>query len=493
MNQTAWGDMRSITKAVFLEAITCPKLGWLLRSEAESDGGSLSDMSAGERFRLEQGIEVGRRARSIYPRARVIEERGMRKAVAATRAAIGDRAVKTIYEGAFMSGGFAARADILRRGKSGWHLLEVKSSSNDRAEFIDDMAYTAMVLQQAGLDICKVSIVLISKDYRLGMKDGELFARTDHTGEVLGRADEYLSESPEIKRRLSLSRSPRKRLSFECKRCDIWPECVGKGIKHHIFTLPRLSRSKFEQLCELGISSIAEIPATFPLTQHQAAVREAIKKKDPFVGDGLRKQLGRIVWPAHYLDFETVMTAIPLYRDVAPFTQIPTQYSIHRCTAPGEIAGHCEYLADPNRDCRRDLAEHLIADLPGNGSVIVYSNFEKVVIGGLAALYPDLAGHLASIVERLVDLEIIIRKNFYHPDFGGRTSIKVTLPALVPGMRYDGLDISEGGSAMAAFAHLAMGHYDEKEALEVKQHLLEYCKQDTLAMVRLHEHLAAFT
>jgi hypothetical protein len=484
--------MRNITKAVFLNAMACPKLGWLLRNEGESDRGFLSDVSAGEEFLLEQGARVHRRARSVYPRGRVIEDRGMRKAVAATRAAIGDRAVKTIYEGAFMSGGFTARADVLRRARSGWHLLEIKSSCNDRPEFTDDMAYTAMVLRQAGLDICEVSIVLISKDYRLGMKDERLFTQTDHTHDVLDLAAEFLVESPEIKRRLSLSRSPRRRLAFECKRCDIWPECVGKGINHHIFRLPRLSRSKFEQLCELGISSIEEIPAAFPLTQHQAAVREAIQKKGPVFGDGLRKHLRRIARPAYYLDFETVMTAIPLYRAIAPFTQIPTQYSIHRCTAPGEIAGHCEYLADPSRDCRRDLAEHLIADLPGKGSVIVYSNFEKVVINALADLYPDLAGHLASIVERLVDLEIIIRKNFYHPDFGGRTSIKVTLPALVPGMRYDDLDISEGGSAMAAFADLALGRYDEGEALDVKRHLLEYCKQDTLAMVRLHEHLAAF-
>lgn len=483
--------MKHITKSLFLNAMACPKLGWRLRHEAESDRGSLSDVSTGERFRIEQGIEVGRRARSIYPRGRVIEERGMRKAVAAAKSAIGDRAVKTIYEGAFLAGDFAARADILRRMKGGWHLLEVKSSCNDRPEFIDDMAYTAMVLQQAGLDIRKVSIVLVSKDYRLGMRDRDLFTRTDHTDEVLELAADFVSESPEIKRLLSLSRSPRKRLSFECRRCEIWRDCVGKGIGNHIFELPRLSRSKFEQLCDLGISGIEEIPANFSLTQHQAAVRKALRKKGPVVGDGLRKQLRRIAWPAHYLDFETVMTAIPLYQDVAPFAQIPTQYSIHRCTAPGEIAGHCQYLADPSRDCRRDLAEHLIADLPGKGSVIVYSNFEKVVIGGFAALYPDLAGHLASIVERLVDLEVIIRKNFYHPGFGGRTSIKLTLPALVPGMGYDDLDISEGGTAMAAFACLAMGHYGEAEALEVKRHLLEYCKQDTLAMVRLHEHLAA--
>lgn len=484
--------MRNITKSDFLNAMACPKLGWLLRHERESGGETLSDLSLDQRFRIEQGIEVHNRARSIYPQSRVIEERGMRKALAATKAAIATPAVKNIYEGAFLAGGFAARADILRRMQGGWHLLEVKSGANDKPEFIDDMAYTAMVLRQAGVDIGKVSVVLVSKDYRLGMKDRDLFTQTDHTEEVLDLAAGFLGEAPEIKRVLSQARSPRKELSFECRSCDIWRSCVGKGIKNHIFELPRLSRSKFGQLCARDIMRIDEIPAGFPLTQHQTAVREALQTQGSVVLDGLRKELRSIAWPAHYLDFETIMTAIPLYPDVAPFTQIPTQYSIHRCTAPGEVTGHCEYLADPKRDCRRDLAERLIADLPGKGSTIVYSNFERVVINALADLYPDLAGPLTAIVRRLVDLEIIIRKNFCHPDFGGRTSIKVTLPALVPGMRYDDLDISEGGTAMAAFGYLAMGRYSEPESMAIKRHLLEYCKQDTLAMVRLHEHLAAF-
>jgi hypothetical protein len=484
--------MRNITKSDFLNAMACPKLGWQLRNEREAGEPSISDLSLDERFRLEQGNEVHTRARSIYPRGRVIEERGMRRAVAATKAAIAAPEVKTIFEGAFLADGLAARADILRRVKAGWHLMEIKSSCNDRPEFIDDMAYTAMVLWQAGLDVRRISIVLVSKAYGLGMKDGDLFAQTDHTGDVLERAAEFLAEVPETKRVFLQARSPRKALSFECRSCDIWPDCVGKGIKNHIFRLPRLSRSKFESLYEQGIVRIDEIPATFPLTRHQAAVREAIHRKGPVVGAGLPKALRSIAWPAHYLDFETIMTAIPFYPDVAPFTQIPTQYSVHRCTAPGQIAGHSEYLADPSRDCRRNLAERLIADLPGKGSIIVYSNFEKGVIGGLADRYPDLADPLSAIVERLVDLEVIIRMHFCHPDFGGRTSIKVTLPALVPGMTYSGLEISEGGTAMAAFAYLALGRYEEEEGLKVKRDLLEYCKQDTLAMVRLHEHLAAF-
>ena len=59
-------------------------------------------------------------------------------------------------------------------------------------------------------------------------------------------------------------------------------------------------------------------------------------------------------------------------------------------------------------------------------------------------------------------------------------------------MSYDNMDIADGDSAMAAFAYLALGKYQAEEAEAVKTHLLEYCKQDTLAMVELHRKLATY-
>ena len=154
----------------------------------------------------------------------------------------------------------------------------------------------------------------------------------------------------------------------------------------------------------------------------------------------------------------------------------------------GVIDDHIEYLADPGEDCRRELAESLIRDLEQSGSIIVYSTFEKTIINSLARLYPDLSEKLIALTERMVDLEAIISNNYYHPDFQGSTSIKRTLPALVPEMTYDDLAIKGGDSASAAFAYLALGRYDV-EAESVKRNLLDYCERDTLAMVELHERL----
>ncbi|MBK5133940.1 DUF2779 domain-containing protein [Candidatus Bathyarchaeota archaeon] len=111
------------------------------------------------------------------------------------------------------------------------------------------------------------------------------------------------------------------------------------------------------------------------------------------------------------------------------------------------------------------------------------------MINKLRELFPDLSPELGLIIERLVDLHKIIRDNFYHSEFHGSTSIKKVLPVLAPDMSYDGLEIAEGDSAMAAFAYMALGRYDETECKSIRNHLLEYCKKDTEAEVKVFERL----
>lgn len=480
--------MKNVSKQIFSNAVVCPTLGWLSRSGEITEAG----LTPGERFRIEQGIEIGRRARELYPDGSLIEDMDSVSASRETKRLMNEPSVSIIFEGAFLIDGFVARADILKRGAKGWHLIEVKSSVNDREEFIDDMAYTAMVIDRCGFNTSNVSLLLVSKDFRLGMENEELFVEIDHTEEVLARVEEFKPFWQQIEEITRAPVKPEPQLIFECRKCELFQECLGRGIENHIFDIPRLSQSKFNELAELGTVCIEDIPNGFPLTENQARVRDCVQTKRPFVGDGLKSDLKSISRPAYYLDFETVMTAIPLYPDIAPYTQIPTQYSIHKCSNVGLVIKHLEYLADPSRDCRRELAENLINDLGEDGSIIIYSNFEKAVINSLGRLYPDLSGKLNPLLERMIDLAAIIGKNYYHPDFHGRTSIKVVLPVVVPDMSYDEFEIADGDSAMAVFAYLALGKYEDREAEIMKGNLLDYCKQDTLAMVKLHQRLAEY-
>ncbi|PCI27252.1 MAG: phosphomethylpyrimidine kinase, partial [SAR324 cluster bacterium] len=76
------------------------------------------------------------------------------------------------------------------------------------------------------------------------------------------------------------------------------------------------------------------------------------------------------------------------------------------------------------------------------------------------------------------------------PAMQGSYSIKYVLPSLVPEMEkaYKNLNgIQNGGDAMNAFPKLSSMNPEEKE--ETRRALLEYCKLDTLAMVKVLEKL----
>jgi hypothetical protein len=109
----------------------------------------------------------------------------------------------------------------------------------------------------------------------------------------------------------------------------------------------------------------------------------------------------------------------------------------------------------------------------------------------LGRLFNDLQPNLQRCAERLFDLEKAFRQWFYHPKFRGRSSIKVTLPAL-SNLTYDGLEIADGDTAAARFVRMARGHIRGDAAERVRLDLLAYCGQDTLAMVELHAWLARF-
>ena len=134
----------------------------------------------------------------------------------------------------------------------------------------------------------------------------------------------------------------------------------------------------------------------------------------------------------------------------------------------------------------RSLAEQMITDLETSGPVLMYTSYERGVIEGLAGMFPDLAGPLRAIIDRLVDLHPVTRINYYHPDMLGSWSIKAVLPTIAPEMDYAQLEgIQEGTGASLAYLE-AIDPKTSKERKEViRKNLLKYCKHDTEAMVRL--------
>ena len=109
------------------------------------------------------------------------------------------------------------------------------------------------------------------------------------------------------------------------------------------------------------------------------------------------------------------------------------------------------------------------------------------MISDLAKALPEYASRLQFLIGRIVDLHAIVKHNICDPAFEGSFSIKRVLPALVPGMGYDDLDITEGN--LASFRYLQMleaeakGNQDIAEV--IRKNLWDYCKRDTEAMVEV--------
>lgn len=81
-------------------------------------------------------------------------------------------------------------------------------------------------------------------------------------------------------------------------------------------------------------------------------------------------------------------------------------------------------------------------------------------------------------------MEPFKRRDIYDWRTNGSYSLKSVLPVLVPEMTYKYLEISDG--AMASEAYFTMETIaDPAELSRLRKALLEYCKQDTLGLVRL--------
>jgi hypothetical protein len=59
-------------------------------------------------------------------------------------------------------------------------------------------------------------------------------------------------------------------------------------------------------------------------------------------------------------------------------------------------------------------------------------------------------------------------------------------------MSYDGMVVANGQDAGLAWESLVRGGLDQSEHDRTKKALLEYCRQDTLAMVKLVDTLLRF-
>ena len=483
-----------LTKSKFIDGLHCKKSLWL--SSHNYQAGSYVQKFAGQ-----MGDQVGQLATSRFPQGKKIEEhyKDHDVAVEKTLKYLSDKKISAIFEAAFTFDNIKIRVDILERAQNNWNLIEVKSSTKMKNNYLYDIGIQHYVLQNLGLKINSSKIMHINKDY-LYKKELDLkllFNFHDYSEEIKDILPTLPKEISGLSSTLKEKKEPDQEPSKSfCGDCAFWDYCTQNKPKDWTALIPRLNKNKYTKLLEMGIESMSSIPDDFEISDNQRVVVESTKNRERFLNkEGLQKALEGIKPPVYYFDFEAMTSAIPFIDNTSPFESIPFQWSLHLNKDFKNISHHY-FLAEEKKDFRRDLIEKYLSLVGENDYPIIAYNisYEKSRLKELSKLFPDISDQIDLTIDRFKDLMPIIKDHFYDYRFYGSFSLKRVLPILTDESSYDELDgVQDGEGAQAKFYDLINNSLSEKERDKVKKQLLEYCEKDTYSLIQIHQKLINLT
>lgn len=175
--------------------------------------------------------------------------------------------------------------------------------------------------------------------------------------------------------------------------------------------------------------------------------------------DGLKKRFQSVVYPLHFIDFETMTVAIPFNKGRLPYEQVAFQFSHHVLHENGLVEHKGEWLDEnqgrfPNFDFVRQLKKELEGD---QGSIFRYSNHENTVLNKIheqLRMSTEVdADSLCTWIETIthstggssekcqgerdmIDLWDWVKKYYFAAECRGSNSIKHILPAILNNSPY---------------------------------------------------------
>jgi predicted RecB family nuclease len=442
---------------------------------------------------IEQGRQVGLLSRQMFPGGVTVESKDREQAIRETQELIANPEVPAIFEAAFEHQSVFVRVDMLhrRRGKR-WRLIEVKSTTDVKDHHVGDLAIQHRIVTRSGVDLAASCLAHVSRDYVYEgstIDPHRFFKIKNLTRQVERVQPEIAVQLRSEFRVLAMPEVPDIPAGRQCRdpfTCEFFDHCNPSIPDDHILRLPRIHANTVAKLVALGVQSIHEIPENYPLTGRLRRACASVQMGEPWYSPEIGEELGKLKYPLYFADFETVNPALPRFVGMRPYDQIPFQWSVHVQRQPGAAPEHFEFLATDRSDPRLAFISVLCDVLGDGGSIVVYSQqFESQRLLDLASWLPEFSGRVTKIQRRLWDLLPIIRNHVYHPAFGGSYSLKSVLPALVPEMTYEGMDVADGQAAGLAWESLVRGGLGRDERDMIRKALLDYCGQDTLGMVRL--------
>jgi hypothetical protein len=343
-------------------------------------------------------------------------------------------------------------------------------------------------------------------------------------------------------------------ISVRCKDCEYrlsddrqpngFRECWGvmADIKPHILNLGYLGnfnkKGEVTHLIDSGKAGLDDVPPGLVEGKYDNRPYYQLTEKEEFIKPEFFRRLSDIKYPLWFIDFETSQMAVPYHAGMHPYGRVIFQWSCHAISQKDAAPVHHEWInihdSYPNFEFARKLKE-CIGD---EGTILTWTKYENTQLRDINKTMgewnhnePELLDWLGKLVNRIegshnrfIDMNEWAKKYYFHPAMGARTSIKVTLPAVLQSvvspeikkyLQDEGLyqeanrvisnpyqllpeidiagkseSVSEGMGAMRAYQDMLYGIYkNEEEIREIyRRALLTYCKLDTLAMVIIWEH-----
>lgn len=381
-------------------------------------------------------------------------------------------------------------------------------------------------------------------------------------------------------------------LTTKCSKCEYrvedeqkngFNECWGQlaFVKPHLLDLGQLGNINkrdhcIDELIQAEKVNIKDLPKDYLFAKVKnskpSKKNKVVEQQDPetvyngrpyyqsyidkeFLLQDIIGDIAQVNYPIHFIDFETSQMAIPFHKGMYPYQNVLFQFSVHSIKSKGALPTHLEWINIEDKYPNIEFAKQLKKAIGDIGTVMTWSSYENTQLKNVAKaihdFYPnetELAKWLDTLIitnenkegysGRLLDMHDLCKKYYFHPLMGGRTSIKVALPAVLnqtksdiiqnwlqeldllhtnekneiqdpykklPPIIINDVDVSvlkdvntdsdnpqvkDGGAAMQAYQEMVYGQSKNNPRLkeDYKQALLKYCKLDTLAMLIIWQH-----
>jgi hypothetical protein len=476
----------SLSKSRLISAWQCAK-----RVHLEKNHPELGEISAQTESLWATGHLVGKISQQLYGTPDSVEigfDKRLGIMLNMTRELIGGGAAFPIFEATFRHEGVLVRVDVLLPDADGWRIIEIKASTSVKEYHVLDCAIQDWVLRNAGINVTSVSLAHINNRFVYpGNGDYEgLLVEHDLTDEVRVLEPTVIDLVASARDAVAGPR-PDTKVGVHCSSpydCQFINYCWPTDTEYPVSGLGG-GKATLAEYVALGYRDICDVPADSITAETQRRIHRVTCAGQPEVLDGARRALEALPYPRYYLDFETIAPAVPFWAGTRPYSPLAIQWSCHVEESPGQFR-HKEFLDLSGDPPMRTLALELVGCLGDEGPVFQWTRYEEGVLRNLIELYPDLAIPLSRIIDRLYDLHLVVKENYYHPNMLGSWSIKAVMPTINSAMDYAKLEgIKEGTAASDGFIEAIQPDVGPERKAELDEQLRRYCRFDTEAMVEI--------